>query len=181
MINFNESETKIWLDGKLIYNSNENIAGNKAPDSISGEYDLSIKNNKIVLVDNKDGTTVEAKCHPEDGFDIGIGIQEAFKKLNEKRKKEEIQVNDYVEIIDDGKVYANAINFFVHNKLYYLGMRYKFGVIPPLNTKCKVVYVKDDKVIVQFDKEPILNSDKYIELDCVNGVYVVNKKGVKKL
>ena len=60
-------------------------ANNNAPKSIKGDYDVSIHDNKIILVDKKDGTTVEAKCHPNDNFDIGDGIKEAFKKMNEKR------------------------------------------------------------------------------------------------
>ena len=39
---------------------------NSAPKSIKGDYDLSIHGNKIVLVDNIEGTSVEAKCSPED-------------------------------------------------------------------------------------------------------------------
>lgn len=60
---------------------------NSAPKSIKGDYDLSIHGNKIVLVDNIEGTSVEAKCSPEDNFDIGEGIKEAFKKLNAKREE----------------------------------------------------------------------------------------------
>ena len=48
---------------------------NNAPKTIKGDYDLSIHGNKIVLVDNADGTTVESKCHPDDNFDIGDGIK----------------------------------------------------------------------------------------------------------
>lgn len=82
---------------------------NNAPKSIKGDYDLSIHGNKIVLVDNVDGTTVEAKCHPDDDFDVGVGIKEAFKKLNDKREKirkqkdeeeKKIKVGDWVEVVD---------------------------------------------------------------------------------
>lgn len=54
---------------------------NYAPELLEGEYDLIIYKNKIVLIDNFNGTTVETKCHPEDNFNIGKGIEEAFKKL----------------------------------------------------------------------------------------------------
>lgn len=100
---------KIWHNGKLVYDSTqETKPDNRAPKNIKGDYDLSIHGNKIVLVDNTDGTTVEARCHPHDNFDIGEGIKEAFKKLNEKReeilksKEEEekkIKVGDWVEVV----------------------------------------------------------------------------------
>ena len=89
-------------------------SNNNAPKSIKGNYYLSIHGNKIILVDNADGTTVEAKCHPDDEFDIGAGVKEAFKKLNEKReelrkqKEEEekkIKVGDWVEVINYLKSY----------------------------------------------------------------------------
>ena len=78
----------VEINGKIL---NEIIGAkkpnNNAPKSVKGDYDLSIHGNKIVLVDNADGTIVEAKCHPDDDFDIGAGIKEAFKKLNEKREE----------------------------------------------------------------------------------------------
>ena len=84
-------------------------SSNNAPKSIKGDYDLSIHGNRILLVDKQDAIMVEAKCHPDDDFDIGEGIKEAFKKLNEKReeirkqKEEEekkIKVGDWVEVVD---------------------------------------------------------------------------------
>lgn len=86
-----------WLiDDDEIYPKKPN---HKAPKFIRGDYDLSIHSNKIVLVDNVDGTTVEAKCHPDDDFDIGVGIKEAFRKMNNKRveigKAKESDLNCY--------------------------------------------------------------------------------------
>ena len=54
---------------------------NYASKSMEGEYDLTIYKNKIILIDNFDGTTVETKCHPEDNFNLSKGIEEAFKKM----------------------------------------------------------------------------------------------------
>lgn len=90
---------------------------NNAPKNIKGDYDLSIHGNKIVLVDNVDGTTVESKCHPDDDFDIGIGIKEVFKKLNEKREEirkqkedeeKKIKVGDWVKVVDNGQFIPNG-------------------------------------------------------------------------
>ena len=60
---------KAWVNGECVYDSTKgglqkykttNI--NKAPKFIKGDYDLSIHGNKIVLVDNSNGTTIEKYC-----------------------------------------------------------------------------------------------------------------------
>lgn len=123
---------------------------NNAPKSIKGDYDLSIHGNKIVLVDNTDGTTVEAKCHPDDDYEIGLGIKEAFKKLNEKReeirkqKEEEekkIKVGDWVEVIDSGgHSYPWSVNFFKFDDVKDYSPYFCYGVIPVNDTIGKIVY-----------------------------------------
>ena len=80
---------------------------NSAPKSIKGDYDLSIHGNKIVLVDNVDDTTVEARCHPDDDFDVGIGIKEAFKKLSyfvERIREASVCEEEYMYICEKTKV-----------------------------------------------------------------------------
>lgn len=122
----------VEINGKIL---NEIIRAkkpnNNAPKTIKGDYDLSIHGNKIVLVDRNEGTTVEAKCHPDDNFDIGAGIKEAFKKLNEKRKeirkqKEEeerkIKVGDWVEVTNWMKGYI-AYASWLYNKVEFCYVR----------------------------------------------------------
>lgn len=104
---------------------------NKAPKDVCGNYELTINGNAILLVDNKDGLTAESKCHPEDNFDIGEGVRQAFNNLMEKRKqstKVEIKVEDFVSYckkpnmklkviyIDKGRnvVYCQDENGFCH-------------------------------------------------------------------
>ena len=126
---------------------------NNAPKSIKGDYDLSIHGNKIVLVDNVDSTTVEAKCHPDDDFDIGIGIKEAFKKLNEKReeirkqKEEEekkIKVGDWVEVVNNGASCSTKDQFFMKNNLFNYAARFRYGVSPNEGTRGKVLFVEEN-------------------------------------
>ena len=123
-----------------------------APKSIKGDYDLSIHGNKIVLVDNVDGTTVEAKCHPDDDFDIGVGIKEAFKKLNEKReelrkqKEEEekkIKVGDWVEVVDIGFNYPCYWEWMPNNKFSIIKNFEYMG--RPHSKFCKVMYLGQHK------------------------------------
>lgn len=123
---------KMWQNGKLIYDSNKSNVlsvlskpNNKAPKTIKGDYDLSIHGNKIVLVDRNEGTTVEAKCSPQDNFDVGEGVKEAFKKMNEKREEEgkKIKVGDWVEVTNWLKGY-DAYASWLYNKVefYYVRM-----------------------------------------------------------
>ena len=73
---FIPSEWKININGDTVFASSAPKKPNhNAPKSIKGEYGLSIHGNKIVLVDNVDGTTVETKCHPDDEFDVGVGVR----------------------------------------------------------------------------------------------------------
>lgn len=169
---------------------------NNVPKSIKGDYDLSIHGNKIVLVDNADGTTVEAKCHPDDDFDIGAGIKEAFKKLNEKReeirkqKEEEekkIKVGDWVEVVDNGVSYSQMINFFEENNILEYAARFRYGVSPFIGTKEKVLFIEkteyDDNgiVVMEVQKEKFVGSPEFSHLDCYNTIYLINASGLKKV
>lgn len=154
---------KIWHNGKLIYDSTQKAKlDNHAPKNIKGDYDLSIHGNKIVLVDNVDGTTVEAKCHPDDEFDIGVGDKEAFRKLNEKReelrkqKEEEekkIKVGDWVEVLWDDIFIPYEEKFFEENHLMLYAPRYCYGYIPEQMVTGKVLFMNKYKILIEgFDE-----------------------------
>lgn len=148
---------KVWVNGELVYDSTKvpKLRNNNAPKSIKGDYDISIHGNKIVLVDNSDGTTVEAKCHPDDNFDIGAGIKEAFKKLNEKReeirkaKEEEdkkIKVGDWVEVVLPGRGYGLWYDWLPNNK-FDLVKRFDYGKFLKKGMIGKVLYISKEKGI----------------------------------
>lgn len=173
-----------------------NKPNNNAPKSIKGDYDLSIHGNKIVLVDNNDGTTVEAKCHPDDNFDIGAGIKEAFKKLNEKReeirkqKEEEekkIKVGDWVEVVNSGGgSYPGRTSFFDNLETQKYASHFRFGVVPENGTVGKVVYVDDTNpnfnfYLIQEVESPCYGEKKFNHLTYNNGIYLVSDDGIKKV
>lgn len=156
---------------------------NSAPKSIKGDYDLSIHGNKIVLVDNTDGTTVEAKCHPDDDFDVGIGIKEAFKKLNEKREElckqkekedKKIKVGDWVEVVDCKISYPIYSTFFSENNLKDLGRNFRYGCYLNNGDKLQVAHIEGDRFVLK-RKEKI---GGYGFQDCV---YLMNIHGLKKV
>lgn len=178
---------KMWKNGKLIYDSTKsNVSpkpNNNAPKTIKGDYDLSIHGNKIVLVDNRDGTTVEAKCHPDDNFDIGNGIKKAFKKMNEKReeikkaKEEEdkkIKVGDWVEVVNCGQTYSTYPEWLYDKVNFEYIRRYCYNYCPSNSEIGRVVAVGTHEI----DKERILVA---FETKYKNVVYIVNQKGLKKV
>lgn len=148
---------------------------NNAPKSIKGDYDLSIHGNKIVLIDNADGTTVEAKCHPDDDFDIGTGIEEAFKKLNEKREevrkqkeeeeKKKIKVGDWVEVLYDAIFDPYHVKFFEVNNLMQYAPRFCYGYIPESEITGKVLFIGKHQILLEAEDEngnrPIFLVDNY--------------------
>lgn len=156
---------------------------NNAPKNIKGDYDLSIHGNKILLVDKNEGTMVETKCHPDDNFNIGIGVEEAFRKLNTKRedikkqKEEEdkkIKVGDWVEIIRPSAAYPMYADFFEKNNLNYYGKIFRYGTIAEKGTVGKVVFVLNDYVVVK-SKE---NFNGYGKMDCT---YLVSFSAIRKV
>ena len=163
---------------------------NNAPKSIKGDYDLSIHGNKIVLVDNTDGTTVEAKCHPEDDFEIGLGIKEAFKKLNEKReeirkqKEEEekkIKVGDWVEVVNFCAGYTTYTDFFVRNNIpIQYCVNYCYGSNLSNGDVGKVLFIAEDKAVIQSTVADCCDFafDDAIYLIGLNGLKKVKKPNV---
>ena len=177
---------------KAILNTNGIKSNNKAPKSVRGDYDLSIHGNKIVLVDNTDGTTVEAKCHPEDNFDIGVGIREAFKKMNEKReeirkaKKEEekkIKVGDWVEVVNSGASYSQMFDFFEKNNILQYATRFRYGVSPIEGIAGKVVFVDENNkiAVVEITKEKYYGNPKFSNLICYDSIYLIGVNGLRKV
>lgn len=185
-------DAQIWVDGKLIYDSSLPKATTKphhgVPKSIKGDYDLSIHGNKIVLVDNKDGTTVETKCHPDDNFDIGVGITKAFERMNQQREeakkaeeakkraeeaKKKIEVGDKVRIVEPGLAYTAYLNWCYKNLSFQDVKRFNYEKVPYQNTIGKVLTIAPhdtcpDVLIAAVE-------DKY------NGIYLVNIRGLEKV
>jgi len=178
---------KIRKDGKLIYDSTKsNVSlkpNNNAPKTIKGDYDLSIHGNKIALVDRNEGTTVEAKCSPQDNFDVGEGVKEAFKKMNEKReeirkaKEEEedkkIKVGDWVEVVNCGEAYVTYPEWLYDKVDFEYIRRYCYNYCPFNGEIGRVVAVgtheeDGETILVAFET-------KY------KNIYIVSQKGLKKV
>ena len=154
------------------FNNKMTNPDNRAPKNIKGDYDLSIHGNKIVLADNIDGTTVEARCHPHDNFDIGEGMKEAFKKLNEKREEmnKRIEVGDWVEIADKEQQYCFYWEWLPNDK-FSMVKNFAYGE-KPYDKFFKVMYIGKHK---ELDKDLAF-------IQGTNGkCYTFNLSGLKKV
>lgn len=138
---------------------------NKAPKELEGKYTLTIKDNVITLLDSK-GNKYVAKCHPEDNFSISEGIKEAFKK---KEQDNTIKIGDTVKVINNSESFTKLDRFFDRHNLERYASKYRYGTYPCNGAIGKVVG------IVKIDKMAI------VVIETVNGNYVINEKGLKKV
>lgn len=148
---------------------------NNSPKCIRGNYELSIDNNVIILVDKTNNMTIKTRCHPEDNFDIGVGIREAFKKMNEQRQALEqekpIKIGDCVKIIDSAKAY-DTYPEWLYNKINFNFIKqYQYGIRPNVGEVGQVIamgkHSKNDNVLIGIQSK--------------NKVYIMDIKGVKKV
>lgn len=70
---------------------------NLAPKWLEGDYDLHIEGNRMTMM-SKDGKKVETRCHPEDDWQLQVGIDELKKRMAETKKPREIKVGDKVKL-----------------------------------------------------------------------------------
>lgn len=82
-------------DMKLEYKFYEK---NLAPKWLEGDYDLHIEGNRMTMT-SKDGKKVEARCHPEDDWQLQVGIDELKERMSETKKPREIKVGDVVKFV----------------------------------------------------------------------------------
>lgn len=166
------------------YYRRQKIDVNKAPEDIVGDYSLSIKDNRITLRD-KDGVEVFARCHPEDVFDVGEGVREAFDKLKEKRE-DKIKVGDTVEVLDKGESYTILGDFFAKNDLMKYAAHYRYGVAPDNGVVGKVVFIVQDssdgveRIGVEVESDSFYGKIN-CSMICNDAIYVVGAIGLRKV
>lgn len=85
---------KRMKDMKLEYKFYEK---NLAPKWLEGDYDLHIEGNRMTMT-SKDGKKVEARCHPDDDWQLQVGIDELKERMAEVKKPREIKVGDKVNV-----------------------------------------------------------------------------------
>ena len=118
---------------------------NIAPKEIQGQYKLNIKGNKIVLSDNE-GNEYISRCHPEDRFKVGLGVEEAFTKKILREKEKEIKVGDIVRVKDSDTCYSLYTEWLIENLkglpnyLEYLA-HFSYNNYIDENEKYKVIYI----------------------------------------
>ena len=166
-----------FLDG---YYRRQKIDVNKAPGGIVGDYTLSIEGNKITLID-VNGVEVFARCHPEDVFDVGEGVREAFNKLKEKRE-DKIKVGDWVEVIDNGCSYSTSAEVFKENDILHYAARFRYGVTPLNGMKGRVMFITDNNIaVVEEQTGSYYGDSKFSGLKCRDAIYLIGLQGLRKV
>lgn len=118
---------------------------NIAPKEIQGQYKLNIKGNKIVLSDNE-GNEYISRCHPEDRFKVGLGVEEAFTKKILREKEKEIKVGDIVRVKDSDECYPLYTEWLIKNLkdtpdyLEYL-VHFSYDYNTDKNKEYEVIYI----------------------------------------
>lgn len=179
---------EIWKDGKCIYKSTKGDVllktkkyNNSVPSSIKGDYDLSIHGNTIILIDKKNNIKVESKCHPDDTFNIEVGLKEVFDKIIEKRKEKnekeikenEIKVNDKVKIIKGKYIYPNYYKWLPNNN---------FELIKNFNFGCFEAPIDNIYKVLVIGKHEKYNNITLAYIQDKDGMcYTFDIKGLKKI
>ena len=149
---------------------------NLAPKGLEGDYKLTVDGNKVIVTSMKDHQTAMARCHPDDYFDIGEGINEAFEKLNG------IHVGDKVEILDNGDCY-NTYSEWVYNNVHGAEKcQYAYGDYPTngQNGIVRAINAHSNRcssVTLYYVQIPASDIDDIYDGKC----YLVNERGIKKV
>lgn len=153
---------------------------NIAPKEIQGQYKLNIKDNKITLTDDK-GDEYISRCHPDDKFKVGLGVEEAFtKKILKEKEEEKIKVGDIVRVTDSCESYSLYTEWLIKNLkdmpnyLEYL-ISFDFDNEPDEDEEYEVVCIAPD----MYNKKDLLYFIK--TKDCFYRCYLMSKDGIEKV
>ena len=165
---------------------------NYAKEKEEGYYTVYVKDNKVVVTKHKDkspramayGDKQEVvKCHPDDEFNMSTAIELGMNRVN---MDDTIRVGDIVKVISEGNAYC-TIQCWPDR---YIGFahRYRYGVCPTNGMKARVVGIYEmydgntAYIINSIEKEPMTtNSSRYSSLTVSDGIYVISRKGLKKI
>lgn len=152
---------------------------NIAPKEIQGQYKLNIKDNKIVLTDNE-GNEYISRCHPDDKFKVGLGVEEAFTKKILK-EKEKIKVGDIVRVKDSDECYPLYTEWMIENLkgkpnyLEYLAY-FNYNHKTEKDEEYKVIYIAPHKYIKNCTL-CLIQVNKYNFYSC----YLIDIDGLEKV
>lgn len=158
------------INENLVENSlKEKPVTNKVHPKLEGEYKLKIKGDKICLI--KNDLYVSVRCHEEDDYKIGKGVEQCFSKIFEEINKP-IMIGDTVKIVDNEDAYTtytdwlytylhfNDIKNFQYDKMPKNGvvgeviaihnhLQLTNHVLMAIRTKEDKVYLMDMKGVVR--------------------------------
>lgn len=165
---------------------------NYAKEQDEGYYTVYVKDNKVVVTKHKDkslramayGDKQEiVKCHPDDGFNIVTAIKLGMDRIN---MDDTIRIGNIVQVVNEGDSYC-TLQYWPEE---YTGLahRYRYGVCPTNGMKARVIgtyemYKGNTAYIINsIEEEPMAaNSNRYSDLTVSDGIYVISRKGLKKI
>lgn len=163
--------------GKIEQEVNKMEKKNIAPKEIQGQYKLNIKDNKIILTDNK-GNEYISRCHPDDKFRVDLGAEEVF--IKKILKEKEIKKGDIVKVTDPCESYPVYVKWLIKNLkdmpnyLEYL-IHFDYANEPDKDKEYEVIYIAphtdDEENLLYFIKT------KGYFYHC----YLMDKDGIEKV
>lgn len=155
---------------------------NKAKNWQAGTYTISVFDNSVVVShlarENGSFAVAEAKCVPEDEFDLVEGVTIAMQRLEQKIKPTIVE-GDTVKIKNRGKMYSRYhewVSKQVANGLNPdYAARYRYDVIEP-ESVCKYKIIKIAPHLIIPDYKLAMIESVTPEQYC----YVIDVKGLEK-
>lgn len=145
-------------------------------------YDVLIRDDRIMLINNQDGCTLEAT----NVVDIGSELKDIFNKMQLKANAN-LTIGDMVKIINPMYCIPTISDDFFDNedvKKYML--HYRYGVIPAEGTNGEIIGIKDYNsitvYIVEVERCKIISegTQTHSRLSCDNIIYLFTLRGLEK-
>ena len=127
-------------------------------------YTVIVSGRKVTVEGN--GTTGEARCNPDDDFDLSKGISLAIERMNA------IKEGDWVEVVNPGKTYTTYSEWVTNNiENKILIAQYKYYESVPKFFEGKVIKIAKHG----YDDDTLAFIKGY------NGCYLISVSGLKKV
>ena len=149
---------------------------------MKNNYDVLIRDDKIMLINNQDGCTLEVT----NVVDVGSELKDIFNKMQLKSNAN-LTIGDMVKIINPMYCIPTISDDFFDNedvKKYML--HYRYGVIPAERTKGEIIGIKEYNhitiYIVEVERCKIISESVPINnrLSCDNIVYLFTSRGLER-
>lgn len=149
---------------------------------MKNNYDILIRDDKIMLINNQDGCTLEVT----NVVDIGNELKDIFNNL-QTRTSNNLMIGDKVKIVNPVYCFPTiADDFFDDEDMKNYMLHYRYGVIPAEGTNGEIIGIKDYNsitvYIVEVERCKIISegTQTHSRLSCDNIIYLFTSRGLEK-